>query len=53
MGRSVVSLCAVFGTLAGGLVPALWGNNGFGLAGVAFAALGGIAGLFLGLRLSD
>ena len=53
MGRSVVSLSAVFGTLAGGLVPALWGNNGFGLAGVAFAALGGVVGLVLGLRLSD
>jgi hypothetical protein len=53
MGRSVVSLCAVFGTLAGGFEPALWGNNGFGLAGVVFAALGGVAGLFLGLRLSD
>lgn len=53
MGRSVVSLCALFGALAGGLVPALWGNNGFGLAGVAFVALGGVAGLVLGLRLSD
>ena len=53
MGRSVISLCAVFGTVIGGFVPALWGNNGIGLAGVLFGALGGIAGLWLGVRLSD
>jgi hypothetical protein len=53
MGRSLISLCAVVGTVAGGFVPALWGNGGIGLAGVLFAAIGGIAGVWLGLRLSD
>ena len=53
MGRSVVTLCVGFGTLAGGFAPLLWGNNGFGVAGVACAALGGVLGLVLGLRLSD
>ena len=53
MGRSVISLCVGFGTLAGGFLPVLWGNNGFGFAGIACAALGGVAGLMLGLRLSD
>ena len=49
----MISLCAVFGTVIGGFVPALWGNNGIGLAGVLLGALGGIAGLWLGVRLSD
>jgi hypothetical protein len=53
VGRSLISLCAVVGTVVGGFVPALWGNNGIGLAGVLFAAIGGIAGVWLGLRLSD
>jgi hypothetical protein len=53
MGRSVISICAVFGTIVGGFVPALWGDNGISLAGVLFAALGGIAGIWLGIRLSD
>jgi hypothetical protein len=53
MGRSVVTLTAVFGTLVGGFVPVLWGNNGLGVQGVLFAAVGGVAGLWLGLRLSD
>jgi hypothetical protein len=53
MGRSVVTLSAVFGTFVGGFVPVLWGNNGLGVQGVLFAAVGGVAGLWLGLRLSD
>ena len=53
VGRSVVMLCAGFGTLVGGFVPVLWGNSGLGLQGVLFAAVGGVAGLWLGLRLSD
>jgi hypothetical protein len=53
MGRSLISLCAVAGTVIGGFVPALWGNNGIGLEGVLFGALGGVAGVWLGLRLSD
>ena len=53
VGRSLVMLCAVFGTFVGGFVPALWGNDGLGLQGLLFAAVGGVAGLWLGLRLSD
>jgi hypothetical protein len=53
MGRSLIMLCAGFGTLVGGFLPVLWGNNGMGLAGVGCAALGGVAGLWLGVRLSD
>jgi hypothetical protein len=50
--RSVIGLCASFGTLAGGYVPSLWGASGFSLLSVACAALGGIAGVWLGVRLS-
>ena len=53
MSRSLISLCAVGGTVLGGFVPALWGNNGIGLAGLLFAAIGGIVGVWVGVRLSD
>jgi hypothetical protein len=53
MGRSVVGLCVLVGSTAGGLVPALWGGSAFGLSSLALCALGGAAGVFAGARLSS
>ena len=53
MGRSVIGLCAGFGTLVGGYVPELWGASSFSLMSVVFGFLGGIAGIWAGVRLSD
>jgi hypothetical protein len=53
MGRSVIGLCAGFGLFAGGYVPELWGAGSLSLASVIFGALGGIAGIWLGVRLSE
>lgn len=50
--RSVIGLCATFGTIVGGYVPSLWGGSSLSLMSVVFAALGGIAGVWLGVRLS-
>jgi hypothetical protein len=50
--RSVIGLCATFGTIAGSYAPALWGSSSFSLTSVVFGAIGGGAGLWLGLRLS-
>ena len=50
--RSVVGLCATFGTFAGGYVPTLWGASGFSLVSLLFGVLGGVAGVWLGVRLS-
>jgi hypothetical protein len=51
--RSVIGLCATFGTFAGGYLPALWGDNGLSLTAVACGAIGGLAGVWLGVRLSN
>ena len=51
--RSVIGLCATFGTIAGGYVPSLWGGSSLSLTSVVCAALGGIAGVWLGVRLAD
>ena len=50
--RSVIGLCATFGTFAGGYLPTLWGGSGFSLASVVCAALGGVAGIWAAIRLS-
>jgi hypothetical protein len=50
--RSITGLCAGLGGLAGGFLPALWGDSGFSLAALLTTALGGAAGLWLGVKLS-
>ena len=49
--RSITGMCVTFGTLAGGYVPTLWGGSDFSVASLVTAALGGVAGLWLALRL--
>jgi len=51
--RSVIGLCATFGTVAGGYAPSLWGGSSLSLASLVCAALGGVAGVWLGVRLSN
>ena len=53
MGRSVIGMCAGFGVLVGGFVPEMWGASGFGLESLLFSALGGVAGLWAGLRIAE
>jgi hypothetical protein len=43
----------VFGLIAGGYLPALWGASSFSLSSILFSVLGGIAGVWIGTRLSD
>ena len=50
--RSVIGLCATFGMFAGGYVPELWGSSSFSPVSLLFGAAGGIAGVWLGVRLS-
>jgi hypothetical protein len=53
MGRSVIGICAGFGMFAGGYAPELWGASSFSVVSLATGFLGGIAGVWLGVRLSD
>jgi hypothetical protein len=53
MGRSVIGLCAFVGTLVGGYVPEVWGASGFSVSSLLFGAVGGIAGVWLGFRISE
>lgn len=49
--RSVIWLCATMGTLVGGFLPALWGGSQLGMSSLLFSALGGIVGIWAGVRL--
>ena len=50
MGRTVIGVCAAAGLFVGGYLPQLWGGGLF--ASVLVGAVGGIGGVWLGLRLS-
>jgi len=53
VGRSVIGLCAGFGSLVGGYVPVLWGASSWSAESLLFGVLGAAAGIWLGVRLSE
>jgi len=52
MERRVIWLCALLGGTVGSFVPVLWGASEMSLGSLAFGALGGVAGVIFGARLS-
>jgi hypothetical protein len=53
VGRSVIGLCGGFGMFVGGYVPVLWGASSLSLVSFAFGVLGAIAGVWVGIRISE
>lgn len=52
MERRVVWLCVLAGSTVGGFVPEAWGGSAFGMASILLGVVGGIAGLWLGVRIA-
>lgn len=52
MSRSVMGLLVLMGMTAGGFVPELWGAGSFSVSSLIFSALGGVAGVWAGVRLA-
>jgi hypothetical protein len=50
--RSPIMVCAVVGLVAGGLVPALWGASTLGFQSLLLGVLGGLAGVWVGAKLT-
>jgi hypothetical protein len=50
--RSVIGLSVLVGSTLGGYLPVLWGSSSFSVTSLFFGALGGIAGVWVGVRLS-
>ncbi len=53
MGRSAIAMCATFGMLIGGFVPTMWGASSLGLQSLLFSGVGGVAGIWAGLRIAE
>lgn len=52
MERRVIWLFVGFGMTVGGLLPEVWGGSALGFASLVFGTMGGVAGLWLGLKLT-
>jgi len=50
--RSITGLCIFVGSTLGGFVPDLWHAGMFSAWGIVFGAVGGVVGLWLGVRLN-
>ena len=52
VGRSVIGFSAFVGLTVGSFVPELWGGSQLSLSSILFGAVGGVAGVWLGARVS-
>jgi len=52
MSKKWIYLGMFVGSTIGGLVPALWHASMFSMSGIVLTAVGGIAGIWAGYRIS-
>lgn len=50
--KTIISLCTVVGMTAGGALPLLWGGDPLGGWSILLGFVGGIAGIWLGVKVS-
>ena len=53
MGRGVIGMCVMVGSFAGSYVPTLWGASSLGMESLLFGFVGGVAGVWLCVRVSN
>ena len=51
--RSIIGMCASFGMIVGGFVPAIWGASQLGMQSFLFGIVGAAAGFWAGMRISE
>ena len=52
MDRRVLWMCIAVGSTVGGLVPSLFGQGSFSIASMLGSVVGGIAGIWLAMRVA-
>jgi hypothetical protein len=52
MDRRIIWIFVLTGSTVGGLLPEAWGASAFGGASLLLSLLGGLAGLWVGVRLA-
>jgi hypothetical protein len=50
--RRIIWLFVIVGSTVGGLLPEAWGGSAFGGASLVLSLLGGLGGLWFGVRLA-
>ena len=50
--KKLIYLGMIVGSFVGGFVPTIWGDSYFSFSSIIFTAVGGFAGIWLGLKLS-
>lgn len=53
MDKKLIWFGLFIGSTIGSFVPALWGAGALSFSGIIFSAIGGIAGIWLGFKLSN
>jgi hypothetical protein len=53
MDKRVTWMCVGFGSIAGSLLPELWGGSAMGGMSLLFGLIGAIAGIWVGARLTS
>ncbi len=48
-----MAICVLVGLTAGSYVPVLWGASAFGFQSLILGALGGVVGVWCGVKLND
>jgi len=48
--KGIVYLFASIGSILGAYIPKIWGGSLFSVLSVLFSGIGGIAGIFVGLK---
>jgi len=52
MERRIIWIFVGVGMTVGGLLPEAWGGSALGFGSLVFGTMGGVAGLWLGLKLT-
>jgi hypothetical protein len=50
--KKIIMLGMIIGSVAGSYIPLLWGDSVFSMASVFFGAVGGLAGIWAGYKIS-
>ncbi len=51
--KSLIWLGMFIGSTIGSFIPTLWGADIFSFSSIIFSIIGGLAGIFLGLKLGE
>jgi uncharacterized membrane protein YeaQ/YmgE (transglycosylase-associated protein family) len=53
MGRGVIGMCGLVGSVVGSYVPTVWGASSLGVQSLFVGAIGAVIGVVLGARIAE